>query len=768
MARELAALYRGEAPEPLPPLPLRYADYVRWQAETLAGPRGERLWGYWRERLAGVRDLDLPADHPRPPVQTWRGGARAASLAPALAAPCGRSAAGRGATLFMALLAAFQAQLARYSGQEDFAVGSPVAGPAGARLAGLVGYFVNLAPPARRPRGRARLRRGCSTARAARRSTAWSTGTSPSPCSPSGCGRCAIPPVRPLFQVVLVLQSARPGDAPGLAAFALGEEGARLEPGRPGAGIGAAGGAAGAVRPHPVRRGGRRRRPAALAANTTPTSSTRATAERMLGHLQTLLAGAGRGAGGSVATCRCCRAGRAPPVPRDLERHRAQPIRASASCTSSSRRRRRGRPEPRRWSRARRGSPTRELNGRANRLARRLRRLGVGPEERVGVCLERSERMIVAPPRRAQGGRRLRAARSRLSARAAGAHARRLGGPRGDRRGGHGPPGWRRGRAAIVWLSLDGEPRERRAPRTPSPVAGPGNLAYLIYTSGSTGRPKAVAIEHRSAVVLMHWAREVFAAAELAGVLAATSIGFDVSVFEIFAPLSWGGRLRRREPAGAARPAGGGEVRLVCAVPSAVAELVRAEPLPLAGCRRSTWGARRCRRRSSTGSQRRRPAGARLQRLRPVRGHDLHHLGAAGAGTAGDDRPAGGQHPRPSPRRAAASRCRRACRGAVHRRARGSPRGYLGRPELTAESFVPDPFAAEPGARLYRTGDLARRRPDGVLEFLGRIDHQVKIRGFRVELGEIEAALAPPPGGARGGGGGARRRRPAASGWWPT
>jgi amino acid adenylation domain-containing protein len=382
-----------------------------------------------------------------------------------------------------------------------------------------------------------------------------------------------------------------------------------------------------------------------------------------------------------------------------------------------------------------------ELNARANRLAHRLRRLGVGPEDRVGVCLRRSERMIVSlfailkaggayvpldptyPRERLKGILEDSAARVVIGEVAT---ASRLAEESGER-----------------WLSVD-EDLAGESAENPAPVAIPSNLAYLIYTSGSTGRPKAVAIEHRSPVVLMHWSREVFPPEELAGTLVATSIGFDVSVFEIFAPLSWGGRIFVAENLLAlpGMPAAS-EVRLVCGAPSVVAELVRAgrfpswirtinlggEAVPPALVGELATAAPGMRIVNAYGPSEDTTytsialleAGRPVAIGRPVANTRIYLLDAHG-----EPVPAG-------------------VPGELYIAGEGLSRGYLGRPGLTAEKFVPSPFSTEPGARLYRVGDLARRRPDGLLDYLGRIDHQVKIRGFRVELGEIEAALARHP-----------------------
>ena len=748
MAQDLAALYRGEA---LEPPALRYADYVQWQSERLAGPRGERLWSYWREQLAGVPDLDLMADRPRPPVQTYRGGARGAAIPRRLADALREMGARRGATLFMTLLAAFEAQLARYTGQEDFAVGAPVAGRALPELGGLVGYFVNVLALRADVSGEPGFEELLARARQAALE-GMEHGDLPFPQIAAGLRPVRDPARSPVFQVLLVLQSRRPQDPPGLAAFSLGEAGARLE---------LAGLQLESVRLEERRaqfdltlrlaEDGRGGLGVSLEHNADLFDG--ATAERMLGHFLALL----EGVAGAAATPEAsiwhlpllAAAERRQVVegwndtafahPADLLLH--QLFEAQAARTPDAE--------------AVVAGDTRlaygEMNRRANQLAHRLRRLGVRPEDRVGLCLRRSGRMMVslfavlkaggayvpldpAYPRERlalileDSGARVVIGEAATAALAAAATA-----------------------GGAHWLSLDAEAEEivAESVENPAPVAGPGNLAYLIYTSGSTGRPKAVAVEHRSPVGLMHWAREVFPPADLAGVLAATSIGFDVSVFEIFAPLSWGGRIFVAENLLALLgPPAAGEVSLVCGVPSAVAELVRAGRFP-AGVRTvnlageavppalvedlaaAAPGARILDIYGPTEDTvystfaRLEPGcevpGCEVTIGLPLANHRAHLLDARGevvpVGVPGELCLAGA----------------------------GLARGYLGRPGLTAEKLVPDPFAATPGARLYRTGDLARRRPDGALEYLGRIDHQVKVRGFRVELGEIEAALARHP-----------------------
>ena len=266
------------------------------------------------------------------------------------------------------------------------------------------------------------------------------------------------------------------------------------------------------------------------------------------------------------------------------------------------------------------------------------------------------------------------------------------------------------------------------------------NLAYVIFTSGSTGRPKGVAIEHHSTVSFIHWAREVFTPEELDGVLASTSICFDLSVFEFFVTLSWGGKVILVEnviqlPSVAAS----NEVTLINTVPSAIAELLRlnavppsvqvlnlaGEPLPQSVVNQlyqlptiqkvydlygpsetTTYSSFTLRQRDGIETIGRPIANTQIYLLDAHR--QLVPIGVPGELYIGGE---------------------------------GLARGYLHRPEATAERFIPDPFSSTSSARLYKTSDLARYLPDGNIEFLGRLDHQVKIRGFRIELGEIEAVL---------------------------
>ncbi len=382
-----------------------------------------------------------------------------------------------------------------------------------------------------------------------------------------------------------------------------------------------------------------------------------------------------------------------------------------------------------------------ELAAASDRLAAHLRTLGAGPELCAGVCLERGADLVIALLAVLKAG----AAYVPLDP---AYPADRLAFMAGDARfvalitqrsvANRLPP------LAIPTVWLD-EPLPAANAKSPAPAAvGPANLAYLIYTSGSTGRPKATAIEHRQAVAFVHWAQTVFTPGELAGVLFSTSVCFDLSIFELFVTLSSGGKVIVAENALALStlPARS-EVTLVNTVPSAAAELVRSAGIPdsvvtvnLAGepltasladklyaqptiarvydlygpSEDTTYSTCALRMRGGPATIGRVIANSRLYLLDP----DLEPVPVGAIGElwlAGE----------------------------------GLARGYLGRPDLTAERFLPDPFAREPGGRLYRTGDLARFREDGQIEFLGRGDHQVKIRGFRIELGEIQARLEAHP-----------------------
>ncbi|HXJ38192.1 MAG TPA: amino acid adenylation domain-containing protein, partial [Bryobacteraceae bacterium] len=384
----------------------------------------------------------------------------------------------------------------------------------------------------------------------------------------------------------------------------------------------------------------------------------------------------------------------------------------------------------------------RALNRRANRLAHHLREVGVGPEMLIGVCVKRSTEMVVAM----------------LAVLKAGAAYVAL------------DPAWPRARQALViedaamslvltqedvahrlssgnaaclcldteWSAVSQEPDTN-----PDVPTDQQQLAYILYTSGSTGRPKGVAIEHRSVVAFLSWAKSVFPPDELSGTLAATSICFDLSVFEIFLPLSCGGAIVLAENALAlpGLPARD-QVTLINTVPSSMTALLSVGGVPksvrvvnLAGEPLSNklvqdsyrlgtvekvynlYGPSEDTTYStyvliSKGATQNPTIG------RPISNTQVHildeRLEPVPVGTAGELCLAGD----------------------------GLARGYLNRPELTAEKFIPNPFGA---GRLYRTGDLARRLTDGNIEFLGRMDYQVKVRGFRIELGEVEAALERHP-----------------------
>lgn len=380
----------------------------------------------------------------------------------------------------------------------------------------------------------------------------------------------------------------------------------------------------------------------------------------------------------------------------------------------------------------------RDLDEAANRLARVLLARGVSREDRVGVCLPRTPELVVAllavlkagacyvpldpayPPARvafmaADSGARLVLTRADLA----------------DRFPDLAVP--------IDRLDPTGDGTDPAVPTTPT------DLAYVIYTSGSTGRPKGVAIEHRSASVLMHWIRQTFDDTELGGLLAATSVCFDLSVFEIFGPLCWGGRVLLVDDVLALAAPGADRlpVTLVNTVPSAMGELLTADALPasvrtvcLAGepltaaLAARVWA---------------RPHVRRLCNLYGPSEDTTYSTWAEVPPDSGDP-PIG--RPLPQTRAYVLDPEGRPVPpgdpGELHLAGAGLARGYLDRPEETRARFLPDPF--RPGERMYRTGDRVRLRPDGQLAYLGRLDDQVKLRGYRIELGEVSARLAALPG----------------------
>lgn len=385
----------------------------------------------------------------------------------------------------------------------------------------------------------------------------------------------------------------------------------------------------------------------------------------------------------------------------------------------------------------------RALNERANQIARYLTNLGVGPESRVGLCHERSLDVVVGLLGILKTGGAYvpldpAYPRERLAFMANDAQAgvvltqqrllNRL------------PESLKQ----VVCLDTDWPKIARHSRSDQKTMVKPHNLAYVIYTSGSTGLPKGVAIEHRNAVALLAWAHTVFTREEMAGVLASTSICFDLSVFELFAPLTCGGQVLLAENAlSLAEMRDASRVTLINAVPSAIAELLHLDAIP-SSVRTICLAGERLK--SSL-------AAALYEKTKASRVYDLYGpsedttystfalRSQTGPETIG--RPItntqvyildGQMQPVPI-----------GIAGEICIGGDGLARGYLRRPELTAEKFIANPFSDKPGARLYKTGDLARYRRDGNIEFLGRIDHQVKIRGYRIELEEIELVLARHP-----------------------
>jgi amino acid adenylation domain-containing protein len=745
LMHELGVLYTAQkagTSATLAPLILQYEDYVYWQAGMLSGSAGEQLWTFWQEQLAGdLPVLNLPLDRPRRPAQSHRGASRAFAISPELTRRLRKMGGDNDATLYMMLLAAFQILLHRYTGQEKILVGSPTAGRSWAELAGVVGYFVNpivlQADLVGNPTVLEFLARVRATALRAFENQDY-------PFSLLVERLCPVrdPSATPLVQVIFAFQRAHLLNREGLASFALGETGSRLQLGE-----------------LELQSIGLEQRvtqfdltltvaelsdglAASLQYDTDVFDAV--TIDRMAGHFQLLLEGIVAAPEQRICSVPLLAATErhqllaewnrtAAEYPRDKCIHQLFEAQAERSADAIA-----VVYEHEELSYA-------ELDRRANQLAHHLRSLGVGRETLVAICVERSVEMLVGLLGILKAGAAYvpldpSYPLSRLTSMLEDSQAPVV---ITQERLVHVLPAHGQN---VICLDRDWETISRQSVEKPTEHVGPENLAYMIYTSGSTGQPKGVQIEHGSLLNLIFWHLETYGILPSDRATQVAGLGFDASVWEVWPYLAAGASIYLPDE----------ETRIstlklrdwIVAQGITVSFL----PTPLAESLLSAeWPESTALRFLLTGGDRLSvypPPSLNFKLVNHYGPTESTVVATATTVMPRDEaltlppigRPIANtevylldENYQPAPVGVAAE---------LYLGGQGLARGYLNRAELTAERFIPHPYSAQAGGRLYRTGDLARYLANGELEFLGRRDQQVKLRGFRIELGEIEAALA--------------------------
>ena len=723
---EVATLYDHYANGALLDLPepsIQYSDYSVWQRDWLQGERLDQQLAYWTTQLANApAELALPFDRRRPALQTANGARQTIDVPAPVHQAVRKLAREERVTLFMALLAVFKSLLHRYTGETDLLVGTVVANRSQIETEPLIGFFVNNLVLRTDLSGDLNFRELLTRVRAVLLA-AYAHQDVPFEKLVEELQPERNLSTPPLFQVYFTFQAAPASvlEIPGLSLRFL-----ELDTGTAKFDLSLA------------MIEGEESLSAVLEYNTDLFDA--ATISRMLDHFVRLLEGVTADPELPISrqpllsqeeeklltvdwnkTQLDCR--------RDLCLHQffeqqaeRTPDAIALVCCDER-------------------LTYDALNVRANKLARYLRNAGVEREEVVGICMSRSTEMVVAMLATLKTGAAYLPLdpgypkeRLALMLNDVGARVLLTEEHLADKLPEH--------EARLILLTGSGSEYANEDGRQLPPCAEPDNLAYLIYTSGSTGRPKGVAIEHRNAVTLMHWARRTYSAEELSAVLATTSICFDLSIFEIFAPLSHGGKIILVENAlELLTPGPAEDATLINTVPSAIAEVLKVRELP-----------QKARTINLAGESI--PNALITQVYEHPNVERVFNLYGPSEDTTystvalvqrDDERPPAIGHPLSNKQIYLLDRhmrlVPRGVAGEVYIGGEGLSRGYYAQPDATAEKFLPNPFSDIPGARLYRTGDLARYRSDGELEFLGRADQQIKLRGFRIELGEIEAAL---------------------------
>jgi amino acid adenylation domain-containing protein len=740
--RELSALASAFAvgkPAPLPAPAVQYADYAAWQRQWLSGAALEERLAFWKRQLDGVPTLlELPCDRPRPRVQTHRGARRRFTLPAELAAGLKDLGRREGATLFMTLMAAFQAVLYRHAGQERFLVSTGVANRDRPETEALIGCLINIlllrADLSRNPRFRELVGRVKDTALAS-----YAHQDTPFEKIVEAAGGERDLSYHPLAQVMFVLLSAAadPLELPGVRAAAEEVPGVNAECDLVLHMQETAEGLAGYI-------------------DYSTDLFDPETIDRLLGHFRTLLAGAAADPDQRVLDLPLLTAAERQRVlydanathkdfPADKCLHHLFEQRAAAApqapavlyadaCLSYG-----------------------ELDRRANQLARHLRKLGVGPDVLVGLCVERSPEMVVGllgilkaggayvPLDPAYPQERLRfmledthtpvlLTQAHLRHRLAGLPAR------------------------VVCLDADWPAVAAEEATAPQTGVGPLNLSYVIFTSGSTGTPKGIALAHRGVLNNIVDLNGRFGVGPGDRVLCLSSLSFDMCVYEVFGTLEAGGAIvmplqaELREPARWAELMRRHRVSVWNSAPALLKMLV-----DYVADRPDLWP-RHLHLSILGGDWVPVTLPDRLEAMAP----QVRFIVLGGATEASihsiiypveKTDPTWKSIPYGVPQynqkayvlNARLEPAPVGVAGELYLGGIGLGRGYFRRPAQTADRFVPNPFAAEPGERIYRTGDLARWLPDGNIELIGRIDYQVKLRGLRIECGEIEAAIRRHP-----------------------